>query len=259
MQLHILASGSTGNALYIEIAGARFLVDAGISSRRIERGLGAVGVQPSELDAVLVTHEHSDHICGLPVFTRRFKVPVYTRRRTWDAFPAAHHVEADYRRELGSSLEIGGVCVEPFAISHDAAEPVGFSFRRGDLKWVVATDLGCVSERVERDIAGADVLVFEANHDIAMLRDGPYPAALKKRILSNRGHLSNLDAGRCLSRLEKKSGMHVFLAHLSQHNNCPELALATVRQVLDRPGCRAGQDLFLHLTQPDQTVSFSLE
>lgn len=258
MQLHILASGSTGNAIYIELGGAKFLVDAGISARRIERGLKDVGVQPSELDAVLVTHEHSDHISGLPVFTRRFKTPVYTRRRTWDAFPAAHHVEAEYRREMGVRLEMGGVCVESFSISHDAAEPVGFSFRHGELKCVVATDMGCVSERVEQDIAGADVLVFESNHDIAMLREGPYPEYLKKRILSNRGHLSNLDTGRCLARMEKKSGMHVFLAHLSQHNNCPELALNTVQQALDRQGCRCDQDLFLHLAKPDQTVSFSL-
>lgn len=258
MQLHILASGSTGNAIYMEIGAAKFLIDAGISARRIEQGLKAAGIQPDALDAVFVTHEHSDHICGLPVFTRRFKIPVYTRRRTWDAFPAAHHVEAEYRRDLGARLDMGGVCIEPFAISHDAAEPVGLSFRHGDLKCVVATDMGCVSERVEQDMAGADVMVFESNHDIAMLRAGPYPEYLKKRILSNRGHLSNLDTGRCLARMEKKSGMHVFLAHLSQHNNCPELAMSTVQQVLDHQGCRCGQDLFLHLAQPTQTVSFTL-
>ena len=258
MQLHILASGSSGNAIFIELGGVRFLVDAGISARRIEQGLKALDIQPSDLDAVLVTHEHSDHVCGLPVFTRRFKTPVYTRRRTWDAFQPAHHVAMEYRRELGLRLEIGVVSVEPFAISHDAAEPVGFSFRHGDVKCVVATDMGCVSERVERDIAGADVMVFEANHDLAMLRDGPYPEYLKKRIQSTRGHLSNLDTGRCLARMGKKTGMHVFLAHLSQHNNCPDLAMSTVRQVLDRQGCRCGQDLFLHLAQPDTTVSFTL-
>lgn len=258
MQLHILASGSTGNAIFIELGGARFLIDAGISARRIEQGLKALDIQPSDLDAILVTHEHSDHVSGLPVFTRRFKVPVYTRRRTWDAFQAAHHVDAEYRRELGNRLEVGAVCVEPFAISHDAAEPVGFSFRHGDVKCVIATDMGCVSERVERDIAGADVMVFEANHDLAMLRDGPYPEYLKKRILGTRGHLSNLETGRCLARMEKKTGMHVFLAHLSQHNNCPELAMSTVQQVLDRQGCRCEQDLFLHLAHPNSTVSFAL-
>jgi len=258
MQLHILASGSTGNAIFIELGGARFLVDAGISARRMEQGLKALDIQPSDLDAVLVTHEHSDHVCGLPVFTRRFKTPVYTRRRTWDAFQPAHHVEAEYRRELGSRLDINGVCIEPFAISHDAAEPVGFSFRHGDVKCVIATDMGCVSERVESDIAGADVMVFEANHDLAMLRDGPYPEYLKKRILGTRGHLSNLDTGRCLARMKKKTGMHVFLAHLSQHNNCPELAMSTVRQTLDRQGCRCDHDLFLHLTHPGTTVSFTL-
>ena len=188
MQLHILASGSTGNAIFLEIGGAKILVDAGISARRIEKGLRAVGVEPAALDAILVTHEHSDHVSGLPVFTRKFKAPVYARRRTWDAFQPTHYVEADYRRELGTRLDICGVCIEPFAISHDAAEPVGYSFNYGDLKCVVATDMGCVSERVEQDIAFADVMVFESNHDVAMLRSGPYPEYLKKRILGTRGH-----------------------------------------------------------------------
>jgi len=167
-------------------------------------------------------------------------------------------VEAEFRRELGSRLEISGVSVEPFAISHDAAEPVGYSFRHGDTKCVVATDMGCVSERVEQDIANADLMVLESNHDVTMLRNGPYPDYLKKRIMGNRGHLSNLDTGRCLARIGKKAGMHVFLAHLSQHNNCPDLALSTVQQVLDRQGVRLEQDLFLHLTHPSDTVSFSL-
>ena len=258
MQLHILASGSTGNAIFLEIGGAKILVDAGISARRIEKGLRAVGVEPAALDAILVTHEHSDHVSGLPVFTRKFKAPVYARRRTWDAFQPAHHVAADYRRELGTRLDIGGVRIEPFAISHDAAEPVGYSICYGDLKCVVATDMGCVSERVEQDIAFADVMVFESNHDVAMLRSGPYPEYLKKRILGTRGHLSNLETGRCLARMGKKSGMHVFLAHLSQHNNCPELALSTVEKVLEQQGTRLDQDLFLHLAHPSDTVSFSL-
>ena len=258
MQLHILASGSTGNAVFLEIGGVRFLVDAGISARRVEKGLRGVGLDPSDLDAILVTHEHSDHVSGLPVFTRKFKVPVFTRRRTWDAFQPKHHVEAEFRRELGNRLEIGGVFVEPFAISHDAAEPVGYSFRHGDMKCVVATDMGCVSERVEQDIANADLMVLESNHDVTMLRNGPYPDYLKKRIMGNRGHLSNLDTGRCLARIGKKTGMHVFLAHLSQHNNCPDLALSTVQQVLDRQGVRLEQDLFLHLTHPSDTVSFTL-
>ena len=258
MQLHILASGSTGNAIFLEIGGAKILVDAGISARRIEKGLRAVGVEPAALDAILVTHEHSDHVSGLPVFTRKFKAPVYARRRTWDAFQPTHYVEADYRRELGTRLDIGGVRIEPFAISHDAAEPVGYSICCGDLKCVVATDMGCVSERVEQDIAFADVMVFESNHDVAMLRSGPYPEYLKKRILGTRGHLSNLETGRCLARMGKKSGMHVFLAHLSQHNNCPELALSTVEKVLEQQGTRLDQDLFLHLAHPCDTVSFSL-
>jgi phosphoribosyl 1,2-cyclic phosphodiesterase len=115
-----------------------------------------------------------------------------------------------------------------------------------------------VSERVEQDIAFADVMVFESNHDVAMLRNGPYPEFLKKRILGNRGHLSNLDTGRCLARMGKKTGLHVFLAHLSQHNNCPELALSTVGQVLEHQGVRLELDMFLHLAHPCDIVSFAL-
>ena len=258
MQIHVLASGSTGNAVFLEMGGVRVLVDAGISARRIEKALQAVGKEPASLDAVFITHEHSDHVSGLPVFTRRFRVPVFARRRTWDAFQPLHHVDASFRREIGTGMEIGGLRIVPFAISHDAAEPVGYAFHHNGTKCVVATDMGCVSERVEQDIAHSDVIVLEANHDLAMLRNGPYPEYLKRRILGNRGHLSNLDTGRCLARMAKKQGMHVFLAHLSQHNNCPDLALSTVEQVLERQGVRCGQDLHLHLTHPGTTVSFSL-
>ena len=256
MQLHILASGSTGNAVFLEIDGTRFLIDAGISARRIQRGLQAVGVEPTDINAVLVTHEHVDHVNGLPVLTRKYGLPVYTRRKTWDNFQPTHWVESEYRHVLGDELEVGRVRVEPFSISHDAADPVGFAFYGSSVKCIVATDLGCVSERVESVIAGADVMVFESNHDLGMLNVGPYPYPLKQRILSNKGHLSNSDTGRCLARMERKRGMHVFLAHLSRHNNHPDLALATVSQLLDKQGCAVGSDLYLHVTKPDATVSF---
>lgn len=256
MQLHILASGSSGNAVFLEVGDRRFLIDAGISARRIEQGLKAVGIHPTDIDAVLVTHEHTDHVNGLPVFTRRFKVPVYARRRTWDAFQPLHHVEEDYRRELEFVLDMGSVKVEPFSIPHDAAEPVGFRFTCGDFRCVVATDIGCVTERMEMVLSHTDLLVFESNHDVAMLQEGPYPYFLKQRILGNKGHLSNMDTGRTLARIGRKSGMHVFLAHLSQQNNRPDVAMETVSRVLTDQGCHLDEDLFLHVTYPDKTVSY---
>ena len=256
MQLHILASGSSGNAIFLELGGKRFLIDAGISARRIEQGLKAVGISPTDLDAVLVTHEHSDHVNGLPVFTKRFKVPVYARRLTWDAFQPQHHVESNFRNELGFTLDMGNVKVEPFSIPHDAAEPVGYRFTCGDYRCVVATDMGCVTQRMEMVLAHSNLMVFESNHDVAMLKEGPYPWYLKQRILGNKGHLSNYETGKTLARIGRKTGMHVFLAHLSQHNNRPDVAMKTVSQALDGCGCRLGEDLHLHLTYPDQTVSF---
>lgn len=256
MQLHVLASGSSGNAIFLELGGKRVLIDAGISARRIEQGLKAVGICASDLDAVLVTHEHSDHVSGLPVFTKRFKVPVYARRLAWDAFQPQHHVDPSFRRELGFTLDLGNVKVEPFSIPHDAAEPVGFRFSCGDFRCVVATDIGCVTQRMEMVLAQSDVLVFESNHDVDMLKGGPYPWFLKQRILGNKGHLSNHETGKTLVRIARKSGMHVFLAHLSQHNNRPEVAMKTVGKQLEECGCRLGEDVHLHLTYPDQTVSF---
>lgn len=255
MQIHILASGSAGNAVLVEMGGHKILVDAGISCRRIERGLAAVGFTAGELDGILITHEHTDHIKGIPVMARRYHVPVYARPAAWTRIAEADRIPRECRREVGDKLDFGPVQVVPFSVSHDAVDPVGYGFYYKNNKWVVATDFGVITRPVAEALAYADVAVLESNHDLEMLRTGPYPPYLKQRIEGKKGHLSNHDAGYLLARIPRVRHMQVFLAHLSQHNNLPHLAERTVRDVLHRHDCSVGEDIILHRTFPDRTTS----
>ena len=258
MQIHILASGSTGNAVLVEMGGRKILVDAGISCRRIERGLAAVGVTVGDLDGILITHEHSDHIKGVPVLVKKHRVPVYARRATWACMTVAHSLPRECRREIGDKIDFGALQVIPFPISHDAVDPVGYGFYYKDYKWVVATDLGMITRSVAEAVAYADVAVLESNHDPQMLQTGPYPYYLKQRIRGKQGHLSNYEAGYLLARIPRVRHMQVFLAHLSQHNNLPQLAERTVSDVLHDHNCAVGEVVVLHRTFPDRTVSLVL-
>lgn len=252
MQIHILASGSTGNAAFIEMGGRKILIDAGISTRRIEKGLAEVGFDPSQLDAVLITHEHIDHIKGLDVLVRRYKVPVYTRPATWEKIPCRDKLPRECCCELGSSLDLGTMKIVPFAISHDAADPVGFCLLHSRSKTVLATDLGKITPTVEAALAYSNHLILESNHDPLMLKEGPYPSYLKKRISGPQGHLSNQEAGILLARVAHKGVMQVFLAHLSQQNNFPHLAIGTVNGILQEKDCH---EIMLRRTYPAATAS----
>jgi phosphoribosyl 1,2-cyclic phosphodiesterase len=255
MQLHILASGSTGNSVLIELGRRKLLIDAGISARRIERSLAEVGISVSALDGLLITHEHSDHIKGIQTLMKKHHLPVYARAATWEAMGGLDKIPSECRRELGERLDIGGVKIEPFPISHDAVDPVGYCFYYQDVKWVIATDLGVITRGAAEALAYADVAILEANHDVEMLQTGPYPYFLKQRIKSKQGHLSNHDAGQILAHIPRKPVMQVFLAHLSKQNNRPHLAERTVSQVLQKSGCEVGEEIVLHRTYPDCTVS----
>jgi len=260
MQIHVLASGSTGNATLVRMAGANVLVDAGISAHRIKNALAALGTAVEDLDAILVTHEHRDHIAGLATLSRKYRLPIYARPAAWQAMDddgAGAGIAASSRRDLAASLDIGKLKIEPFALSHDAADPVGFSFYHRHQKCAFAPDLGFVPDGVKKSLAFADALVHEANPDDDLLKQGSYPWFLKQRILGNRGHLANTDAGWTLARLPKKNHCHVFLAHLSQENNRPELAEATVAGILGEQGYQIGKDITISLTYPDRTASFN--
>ena len=233
LQVAILASGSKGNSVYVELDGVRILIDAGISAARITKGLRARGVEPQSLDAVLVTHEHIDHVRGLKTLSKQYHVPILATRGTLAGIDGGAAFAEDMHA-IADDFAIGAVTVRPFPISHDAAEPCGFRLD-GSHCCTLATDLGIVTETVQAAMEGADVLVLEANHDADLLRQGSYPWPLKRRILSNRGHLANGDAAWALTRMNKPPHK-VYLAHLSEENNRPTLARDTVNDILASRG-----------------------
>ncbi|WP_108022374.1 MBL fold metallo-hydrolase [Melghirimyces profundicolus] len=255
MKYSILASGSTGNALYVETGRIRVLVDAGLSGKRLEKLLTSIGVEPSSLHAVLVTHEHSDHIKGLGVFARRYRLPVYMNETTWAALPSGVGgipIEQQHVFPTLSTLDLEDLTVESFPVSHDAAEPMGFCFHHEGSRLGLVTDTGYINPRIAEKVAGCDALILEANHDVNMLRMGTYPWNVKRRILSDVGHLSNEDAGEALLTFLRGNGEDVFLAHLSQDNNLTDLAHLTVKGILQEQGLDVGRDVRLRGTQPDR-------
>ncbi|WDH98718.1 MBL fold metallo-hydrolase [Paenibacillus urinalis] len=236
----VLSSGSTGNATVVRNDDTALLIDAGLSAKRIDELLLERDMLGSQLDGILVTHEHSDHIRGLGAVARKYNLPIYANTNTWKAMHKAlgKIPEENIRiMESGEVREFESLRVESFGISHDAAEPVGYSFYDGKEKLSVATDLGYMSDKVRLAISDADVLVLESNHDIDMLRMGRYPWNTKRRIMSDLGHLSNEAAGAALSELLNGRTKRAYLAHLSRDHNMMELAKLTVRGAMEDRGC----------------------
>jgi len=243
MQVAVLASGSSGNALLVSADDTHVLVDAGISARRIARELGAVGVEPKDVRAVLVTHEHGDHVSGLGPFVRRHGAPVYATPGTHSRIARLlNGGEKSVAVEAGTTFSIGGLTISAFSVSHDCVDPVGYSFTDGEARLAVATDLGVVGRNVRDHLSRADCVVLESNHDERMLLDGPYPWHLKRRILSNVGHLSNEAAAVEIDLLCDGGVSALILAHISRENNCPELAVETASRVLEERG-RSGVEV----------------
>ena len=236
----VLASGSTGNASIVAGEQARLLVDAGLSAKKLSELMAARDWQPDKLDGILITHEHADHIKGLSVIARKYELPVYANARTWKAMDKHAAGIPDNKRvvmETGSTMSFGSLQVESFPISHDAAEPVGYCFSEGSLKVSFATDLGYMSDKVKAKIIDSDVIILESNHDTEMLRVGRYPWNIKRRILSDVGHLSNEAAGEALcDLLEGGKVRRVYLAHLSRDHNLMDLAKLTVHNVVEERG-----------------------
>lgn len=234
MKVCLLASGSKGNALLVCSDRCRVLIDAGLSARELCRRLHAVGVAPDTLDAVLVTHEHVDHVRGLGLLSRRYQLPVYLHHAVAAAVADQHRPSRVAEFDSGLDLLVGDLAVRAFPVTHDAAATVGFTVSSTAGKVGCATDLGIATRLVAEELRGCQVLVVESNHDEALLRDGPYPWPLKQRIRSSHGHLSNGDSAALLASLCWAGLEAVFLAHLSEINNRPELAVASASSVLDR-------------------------
>jgi phosphoribosyl 1,2-cyclic phosphodiesterase len=221
----VLASGSRGNATYISDGCSAVLIDAGLSGVEIQRRMAANGLDPGSLDAILVSHEHADHIQGVGVLSRRFGLTVCINEGTRQASGRQlGKLKQVHPFTCGHSFPIGGLTVHPFSICHDAQDPVGFTVTGKRTKVGVATDLGIATSVVKTHLKACDILVLEANHDAQMLIDGPYPWHLKQRIRSRSGHLSNDDTASLLETLRHDRLAHVILAHLSEENNTPEKA-----------------------------------
>lgn len=234
MRMCSIASGSSGNCIYVGTDATHLLVDVGVSCKKTVEGLNQLGLTGKDIDGILITHEHADHVNGLGVLSRKFGIPIYSTAGTIEAIKKIknlgaideslfHEIKADEKMILKD------ITVNPMKISHDAAQPVAYRFQYGNKRMAVVTDLGTYDEYTVECLKGMDALVMEANHDINMLQVGPYPYYLKQRILGNRGHLSNELSGKLLSRILHDHLQTVCLGHLSKENNLEELAYETVR------------------------------
>ena len=234
-----LCSGSSGNTSYLDAGGVRLIVDAGVTAKRLRELMNMIDVSPEGLDAILVTHEHSDHVSGIGVLSRKYDIPVYAAAACWEHMPASiGEIAAKNIRVFEPDREfyLKQLCVLPFSTPHDAAHAVGYSFVHDGKKLSIMTDIGHVSSRMLDAVANSNLILLEANHDVDMLRAGSYPYSLKMRILSSHGHLCNEDAGLVLQKLHDRGVRNAILGHLSQDNNTPELALVTVQSLLEQAG-----------------------
>jgi phosphoribosyl 1,2-cyclic phosphodiesterase len=248
VSVKVLASGSRGNSTIVQSSSTRILVDAGISCRETFKRMKEAGDDPHSLSAILITHEHADHVNGLLVLARKLRVPVFMTEGTHHAWARALRDAAGERPRLerlelffsGHSFHIGDIAVTPFTIPHDAADPVGFAFRTEGMKVAIATDLGYIPASVCHHLQGCDLLVLESNHDIEMLRVGAYPWSVKQRVMSRVGHLSNAALAEFFASDYDGHASYIVLAHLSEQNNHPELARSAAEKAL------AGRRTLLH-------------
>jgi len=229
----LLASGSRGNAIYIADGRSSILIDAGLSGVEIQRRLAARNLDPHQLDGIVVSHEHNDHIQAVGILARRFKLPVYISTDTYTvARKQLGRINAIEQFNCGTPFQVGSLDLHPFSISHDATDPAGFTVTANGTRIGIATDLGIATSMVKTHLQDCVALIIEANHDRTMLVEGPYPWPLKQRIQSRSGHLSNDDTSQLLQEVMHDGLMHVILAHLSEQNNTPDKALQAVRTTL---------------------------
>jgi phosphoribosyl 1,2-cyclic phosphodiesterase len=227
MHVSVLASGSSGNSTFIESKESNILIDAGISCRRIKKSLSELGKGLNEIDAVFVTHEHSDHIKGIENLHNNFEVPIYINKNTF----LASNLYLENPNFFNTKIKIKDIEVTPVPTNHDAADPYGYEIKSNKKILGYFTDLGVYDEKIKKIVNNADALVLETNHDIDMVLKSNYPYHLKQRILGDKGHLSNIDAGLLIKNYSSEKLKTVFMAHLSQNNNTEELALKTINHI----------------------------
>lgn len=249
-----LFSGSSGNAIYVGCDDAHILVDAGMSGTRITQELMKVGVNPGNLNGILVTHEHSDHIKGIGILSRKYDIPVFATEGTWAEMSGKIGAVAEKNVRIfepGQDFFLGSMDITGFSTPHDAAQPVGYTFELHGAKLSIATDLGSIRDSWYKYVCNSDAVILESNYDPDMLKAGPYPYDLKKRILSRHGHLSNDDAGLVAAQLVKSGTKQIILGHLSKENNFPDLAMRSCEYALNREGIIPHEDVQLMVAGRD--------
>ena len=229
-----LYSGSSGNCSFVQTNNTKILIDAGESAKKIGEALNSINVDPSSIDAILITHEHSDHIKGLGVFSKKFQIPVYANLETWNAMPKQKEKIDENNIHIFNfdKFNIGDIEVKPFSIPHDAANPCGFNLFHNNKKMSIATDIGHINKEIINHLTDSSFMLLEANYEPEILKCSSYPYLLKERIKGPNGHLSNSDAGKTISYLMNHGLNNVMLGHLSKENNFPELAYKTVVEEL---------------------------
>lgn len=251
MKFCSLYSGSSGNSIFIASDNAKVLIDAGLAGKKIDDALKHIGEESSSIDGIFITHEHIDHIKGVGVLSRKYDIPIYANDNTWAVMEKnignikEHNIRIMDRR---SSITINDLEIRSFNIPHDAIAPVGYTVSSAGKNSSVVTDFGVFTEEIRDNIIDSDIILLESNHDVNMLRMGPYPYKLKLRVLGENGHLSNEDCGSAIvSLLKNDKKKQIVLGHLSGTNNHPDLAYQTVVDVLSENGIRPGDDVILQL------------
>lgn len=244
-----LYSGSSGNSMFIASDKAKILIDAGLPGKKIDSALAEINENPREIDGIFITHEHSDHIKGAGVLSRKYDIPIFANADTWSAMESSlgkikeHNIKVIDKRSI---TEVGDLTIKAFNIPHDAVAPMGYTVSHKNKKISVATDFGTFTKEIYENIKESEVILLESNHDVNMLKIGPYPYTLKRRILSEIGHLSNDDCGNAIVELIKGDpNKHVILGHLSRTNNQPDLAYQTVLNILNENGITQEKDIML--------------
>ena len=243
-----VGSGSSGNCHYVGYKNTNLIIDAGLSGKKIETNLSKADVDIKTVKGILITHEHSDHIKGAGILSRKHDIPIYANKNTWEAMKDKIGNVKDYNIKIFESnkqFEIEDILIKPFLIGHDAAEPVAYNFYNGKEKISIATDLGCINDSIRDNVFDSKLVVLESNYDESMLMMGSYPYYLKRRVLSSKGHLSNEDAANFCTELIKKGTQTILLAHLSKENNFPELAYETSKGILSQNNIKVDKDVKL--------------
>lgn len=233
-----LFSGSSGNSTYIESSKTKLLIDVGVSCQKITNALSSLGVSISDINGILISHEHSDHIKGSEIIAKKYNIPIYATTKTWEAM-SKYKINDSLKKFFvpEKQFKIGDIKVLPFSIPHDAADPCAFSLFSGTKKITIATDIGHIDDELIKKMYDSDILLIESNYDRDTLLCGPYPYLLKKRIQSDHGHLSNEMAGKAIKKLYENGVSNIILGHLSKENNFPELAYQTSLNEINSSSC----------------------